>query len=150
MLKTVYEKWEELKKEKDSKIKQFFIGEKSNAKIYFCISSNRNLGIFIEFEKGILSNLDIPALSGMKIDVREAPNIDNSKEYIYIENLNQDEEIFEALSSSFSDELYECKTYIDLYNGLINTIKKYKDYFSNPNKSLSKQEEQGLCAELLE
>ena len=150
MLKTVYEKWEELKKEDSSIIKQFYLGEKSKAKIYFCISSAQNLGIFIEFEKGILSNLDIPVLSGMKIVVCDANNIDNSKEYIYIENLNQDEEIFEAFSSSLSDELFECRSYIDLYNGLINTIKKYKDYFSNPNKFLSKQEEQGLCAELIE
>lgn len=148
MLKTVYEKWEELKQGEENQIKPFYLGDKSNAKIYFCILKNHNFGIFIEFNKGILSDVDIPNLNGMKIVVCDAPNIDNSKEYIYIENLDQKEEIFEAFSSSLTDEIIECKTYADLYNGLINTIKKYKDYFSNPNKQLSKQEEQGLCAEL--
>ena len=154
MLLTVYEKWEELKKqyqfcEGNQIATSYYLGGNSKAKIYFSIL-NMQLGIYLEFDKYNLKNLDVPCLKGMKISVCEASFLDIQKEYIYIENVSQEEEIFEAFSGSLTDELFESKSDYDTYDALIKTVKKYKAYFSNSNVFLTKTEEQGLCAELTE
>lgn len=154
MLLTVYEKWEELKKQYqtcvgDQIVTSYYLGGNSKAKIYFSVL-NMQLGIYLEFDKNNLKSLDVPCLKGMKISVCEASFLDVQKEYIYIENVSQEEEIFEAFSGSLTDELFESKTDFDTYEALIKTVKKYKAYFSNSNTILTKIEEQGLCAELTE
>lgn len=154
MLLTVYEKWEELKSqylrcEENQIVTSYYLGGSSKAKIYFSIL-NTQLGIYLEFDKENLKNLDAPCLKGMKIKVCDANFLDVQKEYIYIENVSQEEEIFEAFSGSLTDELLDSKTDYETYDALINTVKKYKAYFSNSNTYLTKVEEQGLCAELTE
>ena len=51
---------------------------------------------------------------------------------------------------TFNHGLVDATSYFDVYAVFKTMVKEYKDYFENPNKFLSKQEEQGLCAELLE
>ena len=55
-----------------------------------------------------------------------------------------------AFSSSLYDLLVNTTDYYSAYNALVITIKEYQSFFSNVNNSLSLQEEQGLCAELIE
>lgn len=152
MLKNVFEKWEEVKLQcsKDKKfITSYYLGNNTAAKIFFGID-NEKLCIYLEFTKEVLVDLEIPKLNGMLIDVVSEPIIDENKKYILIRNESQNEEIFEAFSSSMVDGLVNVTSYYDVYEVIKKVVKEYKDYFANPNKSLSKQEEQGLCAELLE
>lgn len=154
MLKTVFEKWDELKSSPDNVdrkklVKPYFLGGKAKANVYFGLD-NKKMGIYLEFTKEVLADLNITSIKGMVIKVIPAEFIDEAKMYIYIENSINNEEIFEAFSSSLVDKLATAKSYFDVYEDLIKIVKEYKDYFSNPNVKLSKIEEQGLCAELLE
>lgn len=152
MLKTVYEKWDEVKTNSvkgKNYIAKYYLGSKSKANIYFGITDEK-MCIFLEFTKEVLTNLDLPTLKGMIINVSSEPSIDPSKNYLIIVNESQNVEIFEAFSSSITDGLINVTSYFDVYETFKKVVKEYKDYFANPNIILSKQEEQGLCAELLE
>ena len=152
MLKSVYEKWEEVKsgsaKDKNH-VAKYYLGAKSSANVYFGISDEK-MCIYLEFTKEVLADLDIPTLNGMTIKVSSESFIDPNKKYLVVKNESQNEEIFEAFSSSIADGLATSRSYFDVYETFKKVVKEYKDYFANPNKILSKQEEQGLCAELLE
>lgn len=153
MLKTVYEKWEELRNKPKTKgkklIAKYFIGGKSKADVYFGFEDDK-MCVYIEFTKEVLADLDVPTLKGMLIDVVSEPSINPERKYLYVRNDSQNEEIFEAFCSSLTDGLADSTSYFDTYQIFRKVVKEYKDYFANPNVSLSKQEEQGLCAELLE
>lgn len=152
MLKNAFEKWEEVKENssKDKKyITSYYLGNKTAAKLFFGIDDEK-MCLYLEFTSEVLVDLEIPKLKGMFIDIISEPSIDLLKKYILIRNETQNEAIFEAFSSSLVDELANVSSYYDTYEAFKRVVKEYKDYFANPNRSLSKQEEQGLCAELLE
>lgn len=154
MRKTIFQKWEEVKSNYTNNkkyITQFYLSKNSKANIYFGINTNK-MHIYLEFLRNLVFEFSLPTIKGMKIIFANEPaiNPDSSKEYLIIENETNNEEIFEAFSSSLADALESAKTYFDIYQSFDKVVKEYKDYFANPNKSLSKQEEQGLCAELLE
>lgn len=153
MLKTVYEKWEELKaKPKDAGkniIAKYFLGGKSKANVFFGLIDEK-MCVYVEFTKEVLADLDVPTLKGMYIEVVDEPLINPEKKYLLVRNDSNNEEIFEAFTSSLTDGLANSTSYFDTYQVFKNVVKEYKDYFANPNPSLSKQEEQGLCAELME
>ena len=152
MLKTVFEKWEDVKTNSvkgKNYIAKYYLGNKSTANVYFGIVDEK-MCIFLEFTKDVLADLDIPTLKGMIIEIAKEPSIDPNKKYLIVQNESQNEEIFEAFSSSITDGLLNVTSYFDVYETFKKVVKEYKDYFANPNKLLSKQEEQGLCAELLE
>lgn len=152
MLKNVFEKWEEVKENasKDKKyISSYYLGNKSITKLFFGID-DENMCLYLEFTKESLVDIEIPNIKGMSIEIVTEPSIDLVKKYILIKNETQNEAIFEAFSSSLVDELVNTISYFDVYDKLKNVVKEYKNYFANSNKTLSKQEEQGLCAELLE
>ena len=73
-------------------------------------------------------------------DMYNEKNMNNTSNYPYDNSFNNENEIFYNNDINYKRKLIEFK----------NVVKEYKDYFSNPNHSLSKIEEQGLCAELLE
>lgn len=152
MLKNCFEKWEEVKENssKDKKyITSYYLGNKTTAKVFFGIDEEK-MCLYLEFTSEALVDLEIPKLKGMYIDIISEPSIDSFKKYILIKNETQNEAIFEAFSSSLVDELIDVTSYYDTYETFRKVVKEYKDYFAAPNKTLSKQEEQGLCAELLE
>ena len=152
MIKSVYEKWEDIKSNsaKDKNyVAKYYLGSKSTANIYFGIADEK-MCIYLEFTKEALADLDIPTLKGMTIKVSSEPFINPNKKYLVVKNESRNEEIFEAFSSSITDGLVDATSYFDVYAVFKTVVKEYKDYFANPNKLLSKQEEQGLCAELLE
>jgi len=76
--------------------------------------------------------------------------INKDKLFIKIQNKIENEEIFISFSSTLTDVLYESNSSYETINVFEETIKYYKDYFSNKNFQLSEKEEQGLCAELIE
>lgn len=153
MLKTVYEKWEELKKlsidENQENISLFYLGKNSYSNMYFSILRNQ-LGIYIEFTKEVLARLDIPNVKGMTISIKGNEHINKNRMYIFVQNCAENDEIFQAFSSSLSDRLADANSYYDVYEIFKQVTQEYKEYFSNPNYQLSKAEEQGLCAELIE
>lgn len=153
MIKSVYEKWSELKEKAVDKtnnyVATYYLGKDSKANVYFGYQNDR-MGIYLEFTKEVLADLEVPSLKGMSISVVDADFISSDKKYIFIENISQNEDIFESFSSSLTDSLSFVDSYYGIYEALKNTVKDYKDYFANPNPFLTKQEEQGLCAELLE
>lgn len=151
MSKNVYEKWDEVKqksKENNSPvIASYFMGG-ALAQVYFRVSEDV-MGLYIEFPKDVLTHAEFAQIKGMKIDIIDEPKINVDKKYIYIQNESGNEDIFNAFSSSLIDNLSNAKTFYEIYEVCKEVIKEYKDYFSNPNHQLSKQEEQGLCAELI-
>lgn len=153
MLKSIYEKWIELKEKNidinENYIAAFYLGKESITNLYLSINKNK-MRIYIEFTKEVLESLDVPQVKGMKVEIQQAKFINENKKYICIENESNNEAIFIAFSSSLADELMNTKTYFDVYQKFIKIVKEYKEYFSNPNFRLSKSEEQGLCAELIE
>ena len=153
MIKTVYEKWMEIEKEKISEgnfhIAHFYLSKKTKTNIYFGIKDNNKI-VYLEFTPEALSSYVSPTLLGMDIAVEDANFIDSTKKYIVIKNITNSSEIFLAFVSSLCDELVDTEDYLDAFQCLSKVIKDYRDYFSNPNFTLSLKEEQGLCAELLE
>lgn len=152
MSKTIYDKWRELDlKVEDSKviISNFFLSLSTKTKLYLGVSSESQF-IYLEFEKGILDKVELPELKGLEIGISTEATIDKTKEFIKIRNRTNNVELFVAFSSSLCDALFESSNYFEAFNALAQTIKEYRSFFANLNMSLSLQEEQGLCAELLE
>ncbi len=153
MLKTVYQKWEELKLEKKDENEiytaLYYLGSSSITNLYFSIFQDKMIA-YIEFTKETLMNLELPNLKGINIVITEADFIDPNKKYIKIENHLDNEDIFIAFTSSLADVLSFSKSYFDVYDNFVKIVREYKDYFANPNFSLNKYQEQGLCAELIE
>ena len=152
MPRDVYDKWEEVKehqKENGIYIVQVVVGNKGLAKFYLG-TKNDKFYIYINFPKEMLEDIKLPSLKGMNFIIDKVDEIQTGEEYLIVENVSENEIIFESFSSSLVDELFGLTNYHDIFDAVLKTIKEYKDYFANPNKALSKQEEQGLCAELLE
>ena len=152
MTKTIYEKWEELESKVPSSgnnVYEYYLSKKANNKLYFGIDSNKNKKIYIEFDIAAIQNYNLPEILGMKITKIKAPYIDANKRYIAIENDSDSEEVFLAFTATLVDKIFDSKSNSKTIESFEATIKYYKDFFSNPNKSLSDSEEQGLCGELL-
>ena len=87
MLKTVYQKWEELKLEKKDENEiytaLYYLGSSSITNLYFSIFQDKMIA-YIEFTKETLMNLELPNLKGINIVITEADFIDPNKKYIKI------------------------------------------------------------------
>lgn len=152
MIKNIYDKWRELESKlpKDGiNVFEYYLSKKSNNKMYFGIDSKRVKKLFIEFNADEIENYIPPEILGMKISIIKASYIDLTKTYISIENESDNDEIFLAFTATLVDKIYDSSSSIKTIENFENTIKYYKAFFSNPNKSLSDSEEQGLCSELL-
>ncbi len=153
MSKTIYDKWRELLdlKIEDSKtiISNFFLSLSTKTKLYLGRTADTQF-LFLEFEKEILNKVELPELKGLEICQSIEPTIDKTKDYIKIRNRTNNIELFIAFSSSLYDALVDTIDYYSAFNVLVQTIKEYRSFFSEMNTNLSLQEEQGLCAELLE
>ena len=153
MSKTIYDKWRELLdlKIEDSKtiISNFFLSLSTKTKLYLGRSADTQF-LFLEFEKEILNKVELPELKGLEICQSVEPTIDKTKDYIKIRNKTNNVELFIAFSSSLCDALIDAVDYYSAFNVLVQTIREYRSFFSEMNTNLSLQEEQGLCAELLE
>lgn len=153
MNKTIYDKWRELL---DSKIEDqqiiisnYFLSLKTKTKIYIGRSSDSQF-IYLEFEQNVLDNVELPELKGLEISLSCEPTIDKTKQYIKIRNKTNNVELFIAFSSSLCDSIIDTIDYYSAFEALDLVIKEYRSFFTKESKSLSLQEEQGLCAELLE
>ena len=151
MSKTVFEKWIEVEEKSvdDNYILEYYLSQKTKTRIYFSLIDSSKV-IYLEFSKEALSSYDCPDLKGLDISVQDVNVISLEKRYIVIKNATNNNEIFLAFSSSLCDALIDVDSYFETFNVLKAVIKEYKEYFANPNKILSQQEEQGLCAELLQ
>ena len=151
MSKTVFEKWIEVEEKSvdDNYILEYYLSQKTKTRIYFSLIDSSKV-IYLEFSKVALSSYDCPDLKGLDISVQDVSVISSEKRYIVIKNATNNNEIFLAFSSSLCDALIDVDSYFETFNVLKAVIKEYKEYFANPNKILSQQEEQGLCAELLQ
>lgn len=153
MLKTVFQKWEELKLENKNENEiytaLYYLGNSSITNLYFSIFQNKMI-LYIEFTKEAVMNLELPNLKGINIVIADTDFIDPSKKYIRIENYLDNEDIFIAFTSSLADVLSDSKSYFEVYENFVKVVKEYKDYFANPSFCLTKFQEQGLCAELIE
>lgn len=153
MIKSIFNKWDELKNQcvNDNLeiVTPYHLGNDCITKLYLSFSHNC-IGLYLEFSREALTNFKIQRINGMSISIKEAPFINKEKQYIYIQNDSNNEDIFVAFSSSLSDALSNTKSYFEAFNKLNDTLKEYKDYFANQTPSLSKIEEQGLYCELYE
>ena len=152
MIKNIYEKWQELESKiplDGNNVFEYYLSKKANNKMYFGIDSKKTKKIYIEFDIEAIQNYKLPEILGMKISRIKATYIDPKKAYISIENESDTDEVFLAFTATLVDKLYESKSAAKTIEFLENTIKYYKDFFSNPNKNLSDSEEQGLCGELI-
>lgn len=153
MLKTVFTKWdevnEELKKGTESYVTNFYLSKDSATRVYLGLDNKLKI-VYLEFSKDALSSFKCPSLKGMDICVCNADFIDPTKRYLAIKNIDPNDDVFYAFTSSLCDVLQECHTYLDTFEGLKTVINDYRSYFMNANFKLKMSEEQGLCAELLE
>lgn len=153
MSKTIYEKWNELNEMQvsDSRvvISNCYLSLSAQTHLYIGVSRESQF-IFIEFDPHILEQTKLPELKGVEISLNAEPTINKTKEYIKIRNKTDNKELFVAFSSSLCDSLIETTDYYSAFNSLSATIKEYQDFFACEKTGLSLQEEQGLCAELLE
>lgn len=152
MIKSIYEKWEEIEgKIPDSGnfVSEYFLSKNAHNKLYFGITEEKNKKLYIEFNPSVIDNYKLPEISGLKIKRAKAKFIDPNKAYIVVENDKDGDEVFLAFTSTLADYISDSKSDVKTIESFESTIKYYKDFFSNPNKSLSDIEEQGLCGELL-
>lgn len=153
MIKSIYEKWEEIENNcSDSNggtVYAYYLSKMAHNKLYFGISDIKTKKVFIEFETKVIENYKLPEILGLKIKRAKATFIDENKAYIVVENEKESDEVFLAFISTLVDNIYNSKSDSQTIEQFEKTIKYYKEFFSNPNKSLSNNEEQGLCGELL-
>lgn len=153
MIKSVYTKWEEMSnnipEQNKMNISEYFLSKNSNNKMYFGMDYTKNKKVYIEFDKGTLNNYECPEIVGMKIVITSAPYIDPSKIYLTVLSEGNMDEVFFAFTSTLADNITDSMSNMSTIEKFENTLKFYKDYFSNLNNSLSNMEEQGLCGELL-
>ncbi|MCR4661151.1 MAG: PD-(D/E)XK motif protein [Clostridia bacterium] len=153
MIKDTFTKWEELNKlvknDTKSAFLECYLSINSNNKLYFALNKDGKKTIFIEFPKHVLKNYNVPSISGMDIKKTDENFIDENCDYISISSNLDNEEVFYAFSSTLSENILDSRSDSKTIEKLEQTIKFYKDYFSNSKKTLSQIEEQGLCGELL-
>ena len=152
MIKNIYDKWLELESKiplEGNNVFEYYLSKKANNKMYFGIDSKKTKKIYIEFDIEAIQNYKLPEILGMKISRIKAAYIDPKKAYISIENESDTDEVFLAFTATLVDKIHDSKSNSKTIDSLEITIKYYKDFFSNPNKSLSDSEEQGLCGELM-
>ena len=153
MIKSIYTKWEELEENlipNNVNVVEYYLSNKPNNRLYLGIDGTDNdKKIYIEFDSIALENYKIPHITGLKITRVKAPYIDDTKSYICVSNSSDTEEVFLAFSATLVENLKDSKSNSSTIEKIEDTIKFYKDYFSNNLKSLSDSEEQGLCAELM-
>ena len=151
MSKSVIEIWVEVVKKSivENYILEYYLSSKTKTRVYFGLIDAVKV-IYLEFSKNALNACEALELKGLDISIQDVSVISPEKRYIVIKNVLGNDEIFLAFSSSLCDALLDIDSYFEAFNALKAVIKEYKDYFSNPNKTLSQQEEQGLCAELLQ
>lgn len=153
MSKSIYEKWNELNElhinDSQVVISNCYLSSSAQTRLYIGTSQETQY-IFIEFDPHVLDQTELPELKGVEVSLNAEPTINKTKEYIKIRNKTNNTELFVAFSSSLCDSLMETTDYYSAFNSLVGTIKEYKDFFACEKTGLSLQEEQGLCAELLE
>lgn len=150
MINDIYSKWKDLiaKNDGNLSISAFYVSKQCPSKLYFGFDGEKKY-IYLEFDPASLASFKCPKARGLDIEVVDIPQINNSSRFIQITNVDNKDEVFLAFCSTLYDELRECSTYFDVVEVLFKTIRYYKAYFSNPNKPLTDEEEQGLYAELV-
>lgn len=150
MINDIYSKWKNLIAKNDGKltISAFYISKNCPSRLYFGFDGEKKY-IYLEFDVAALASFKCPKAKGLDIEIVNIPEINTLSKFIQITNLDNKDEIFLAFCSTLYDELKECLTFYDVTESLFKTIRYYKAYFSNPNKPLSDEEEQGLYAELV-
>ncbi len=153
MSKSIYDKWREVLdtaiEDSSIMISNYFLSLSTKTQLYIG-KSNKYQFIFLEFGNGVLDNVELPELKGVEISLSQEASIDKTKEYIKIRNKTDNTELFIAFSSSLCDALIDTHDYQSVFVALDTVIKEYRAFFTSENHSLTLQEEQGLCAELLE
>lgn len=152
MIKSIYEKWEDIESkipESGNCVSEYFLPKTANNKLYFGIAEDKTKKLYLEFNPSVIDNYKLPEITGLKIKRAKAKYIDPNKSYIVVENDNDSDEVFLAFTSTLVDNISDTKNDSKTIEEFEATIMYYKEFFSNPNKSLSDMEEQGLCGELL-
>lgn len=148
MIRTIYEKWEEIDNIGKPIILEFFLSSKTHNKIYFGLDKDFNKTIYLEFDSCALNEYIPLKIKGMNISVSKCALIDSTKLYITMINETNAEEIFLAFASTLVENMMDSPSNEQSIIAFEETINFYKDYFANPNKKLSDVEEQGICGEL--
>lgn len=150
MINDIYSKWKDLiaKNDGNLSISAFYVSKQCPSKLYFGFDGEKKY-IYLEFDPASLASFKCPKARGLDIEVVDIPQINNFSRFVQITNVDNKDEVFLAFCSTLYDELRECSTYFDVAEVLFKTIRYYKAYFSNPNKPLTDEEEQGLYAELV-
>ncbi len=150
MINDIYSKWKDLiaKNDGNLSISAFYVSKQCPSKLYFGFDGEKKY-IYLEFDPASLASFKCPKARGLDIEMVDIPQINNSSRFVQITNVDNKDEVFLAFCSTLYDELRECSTYFDVVEVLFKTIRYYKTYFSNPNKPLTDEEEQGLYAELV-
>lgn len=152
MIKSIYEKWEEIEQKSASTNKSciaaYYVGKTCPCAVYFAVVEGKK-GVYIEFDAADLKGYKCPSVNGLVIEVRKEPKISQTKSYLYVENNVESQEIYLVFTSSLMDALAETTIPLGVIEAFENTIKDLRTYFSNSKKPLSEREEQGICAELL-
>jgi len=150
MINDIYSKWKDLiaKNDGNLSISAFYVSKQCPSKLYFGFDGEKKY-IYLEFDPLSLASFKCPKARGLDIEMVDIPQINNSSRFVQITNVDNKDEVFLAFCSTLYDELRECSTYFDVAEVLFKTIRYYKAYFSNPNKPLTDEEEQGLYAELV-
>ena len=150
MINDIYSKWKSLMAKNDGalSISAFYVSKKCPSKLFFGYDGEKKY-IYLEFEPAALASFKCPKAKGLEINVVDVPEIEDGYKYICITNIDNKDEVFLAFCNTLYDGLVECSTYFDVAETLTKTIRYYKSYFSNPNKPLTEEEEQGLYCELI-
>ena len=150
MINDIYAKWKALiaKNEGKLSISAFYISKACPSKMYLGFDGEKKY-VYLEFEPYALASFKCPKAKGLEISVVDMPQITDGSKFVRISNIDNKDEVFLAFCSTLYDGLKESQTFFDVTETLEKTIKYYKSYFSNPNKPLTDEEEQGLYCELL-
>ncbi len=122
----------------------------ANNRIYIAENIDKEMSIYIEFESDtVLKTYTAPVLQGVSITSKRDIV---QKGYFYFKISREKEcpdEIFISLSISLADGIEESPNDVKTLVIINDVLKRYSHLFTKKNKSLSREEEQGLYCELL-
>lgn len=154
MINTDYfNKWNELDKSiKSNSSKERitkFIPTNSANNVFISNTYKLERSFSIEFNRAVLQDYSPQKVQGLKIVVKDNPKISHDKTYLIVSNQDFDnDEAFIGFSVTVFNAIEGSASEIEVLRSFENVLKNYNQYFKFA-RNISKQEEQGLLAELL-
>ncbi len=146
-------KWQELdlevEKNKISENVTKYLAISSYNDVFITNNSLMSRSFSVEFDPETTINYEPKTVNGIKIELKKNKQLNENKVYLVLSNVDsKNDDAFIGFSAHIFDSLIGAKSEIETLNNIEQALEDYHDFFGF-KKELSKENEQGLIAELL-